>query len=144
MPENVIHFLKNDLNDEHSPAQSFSVLQEGNISYLNRDSYDDLPTANHMSFIIRNWDDLNCLNEKFDELREKEIDNIISDFERDLMRNLLEKRISEFPNPHLPSDHKDAMDAIEKFRFLEGKLNKKTKYKNKKLSGLFGLFSWLG
>ncbi|MCZ0933249.1 MAG: hypothetical protein OXJ52_08880 [Oligoflexia bacterium] len=50
--------------------------------------------------------------------------------------------MSEFPNPHLPLDHEKAIGAIKEFQILERKFNRT--HKSKKLSKLFGLFSWLG
>ena len=86
--------------------------------------YDNLPTANHMNFIIRNWDDLDCLNEKFNELREKEINNTISEFEKSLLKDVLKKRILEFPNPYLPLDYKEAVEMSRKYGILKKKDNK--------------------
>ena len=86
--------------------------------------YDNLPTAHHMSFIIRNWDDLDCLNEKFNELREKEINNTISEFETSLLKDVLKKRILEFPNPYLPLDYKEAVEMSRKYGILKKEGNK--------------------
>ena len=71
------------------------------------------------NFIIKNWDSLDCLNEKFNELREKEINNTISAFEKSLLRGALKKRILEFPNPYLPLDHKEAVEMSRKYGILK-------------------------
>ena len=97
---------------------------------------------NEISQISNNLNDLSFLLEKFDELREKEVNGTITGFEQILLYEVIEKKISDFPNPHLPLDHEEAITAIKSFKLLKRQNNKK--YKNKKLSGLFSLFSWLG
>ena len=99
--------------------------------------YDNLPTANHMNFIISNWDDLDCLNEKFNELREKEINNTISEFEKSLLRDVLKKRILEFPNPYLPLDYKEAVEMSRKYGVLKTENNKGIS----KIKKVFNIFS---
>ena len=79
---------------------------------------DDIPKATHISFIIRNWDNLDCLNEKFNELKEKESNNTISEFEKSLLNDVLKKRILEFPNPYLPLDYKEAIEMNRKYGIL--------------------------
>ena len=98
--------------------------------------YDHLPTATHMSFIIRNWNDLDCLNEKFNELREKEINNTLSEFEKSLLKDVLKKRILEFPNPYLPLDHKEAVEMSRKYGILKREGNRKIS-KIKKMLNIF-------
>ena len=80
------------------------------------------------------------LIEKFDELREKERNGNISNFEQ-ILYEIIEKKIPDLPNPHFPSDHEEAINAINNFQVLKKQYNKK--YKTKKLSKLFNLFSWL-
>ena len=111
--------------------EKVNTSQEENIYYF---------PVNEISQISNNLNDLNFLIEKFDELREKEINGNITGFEQTLLYEVIEKKISEFPNPHLPSDHEEAITAIKSFKLLKRKNNKK----NKKLTGLFSLFSWLG
>ena len=81
--------------------------------------YDNLPTETHMSFIDRNWGNLDCLNEKFDELREKEINNTISEVEKSILKDVLKKRILEFPNPYLPLDYKESVEMSKKYGILK-------------------------
>ena len=100
--------------------------------------YDHLPTATHMSFIIRNWNDLDCLNEKFNELREKEINNTLSEFEKSLLRDVLKKRILEFPNPYLPLDHKEVVEMSRKYGILKREGNRKIS-KIKKMLNIFSV-----
>ena len=88
--------------------------------------YDHLPTVNHMDFIIKNWNNLDCLNEKFDELREKEINNELNEIEKSLLKNVLKKRILEFPNPYLPLDHKEAVEMSRKYGILDKEDDKAT------------------
>ena len=121
-------------------AQSFSERRDFKTG-LSKE-YDNLPTANHMSFIIRNWDDLDCLNEKFDELREKEINNAISEFEKSLLKDVLKKRILEFPNPYLPFDYEEGQKAIRKYKVLEREFNRKYGDKSK-LRKRLKISSWL-
>ena len=79
-----------------------------------------------MSFIIKNWNNLDCLNEKFDELRKKEINNELSEFEKSLLKNVLKKRILEFPNPYLPPDHKEAVEMSRKYGILNKENDKQS------------------
>ena len=113
--------------------EKYKTNQEEDIYYFPK---------NQISQISNNLNDLSFLLEKFDELREKEINGNITEFEQILLYEVIEKQISDFPNPHLPSDHEEATTAIKSFKLLKRQNNKK--YKNKKTSGLFSLFSWLG
>ena len=94
-----------------------------------------------MNSIIKNFNDVDFLNIKFDELRKKEIDNKITEFEKILLYEILEKRILEFPNPHLPSDHKKGMEIIKRYNLIEEKESNKNESKKK---NWFNLSSWLG
>ena len=105
-----------------SQAQFFSDWRDFKNGF--KKEYDNLPTAHHMSFIIRKWDDLDCLNEKFNELREKEINNTISEFEKSLLKDVLKKRILELPNPYLPLDYKEAVEMSRKYGILKKEGNK--------------------
>ena len=67
------------------------------------------------------------LNEKFDELWEKEKEEKISEFEEYLLYNVVEKRILEFPNPYLPEDHEEGMKLVEKYSQIKRKFNRKYK-----------------
>ncbi len=109
-----------------------SIKEEDNL-----DNYDRLP-IDHDSFINNNWNDLSLLNEKFYELREKEKNGDITDHEKNLLYNVIEKRILEFPNPYLSSDHKKNKEAMGQYLSLEREF-----YKNRKKSGLFRLAKWL-
>ena len=90
----------------------------GTIGQRIMKNQDDIPKATHISFIIRNWDNLDCLNEKFNELKEKESNNTISEFEKSLLNDVLKKRILEFPNPYLPLDYKEAIEMNRKYGIL--------------------------
>ena len=131
MREEAIQILQTG----QSQAQFFSEWWDFKTGLTKE--YDNLPTSNHMNFIIRNWDDLDCLNEKFNELREKEINNTISEFEKSLLRDVLKKRILEFPNPYLPLDYKEAVEMSRKYRVLKTENNKGIS----KIKKVFNIFS---
>ena len=137
MNENVISILPG--SDSYILLLSFDSIETSSLpreNNIKEDIYFSLP--GEINAIINNFYNLDFLNEKFDELREKEIDKKITEFEKFLLYEIIEKRIADFPNPYLLSDHKEAMDAVKKFKTLERNFNKKSKL-NKRL----GLFSWL-
>lgn len=114
------------------PSQTFlSLAQAGEEIHSllkkekERKEYDHLPEKTHINFINKNWDDVDKLNEKFDELREKETKETIAEFEEHLLYNVVEKRILEFPNPYLPEDHEEGLKLVEKYSQIERKFNRK-------------------
>lgn len=86
--------------------------------------------SNEISHIFDNLDNLDFLQEKFDELREKEIDGNITEFETILLYEIIEKQILKFPNPHLPLDHDEAIKAVKKFQTIEKQLKRRHKNRN--------------
>ncbi len=110
---NHMNFIIRNWDNLDRLNEKFNELQNNKINLAQ--DYGYLPTANHMNFIIRNWDNLDRLNEKFNELREKEINNSISKFEKSLLQDVLKKRILDFPNPYLPSDHEEAIEMSKKY-----------------------------
>lgn len=131
MREEAIQILQTG----QSQDQSFSEWWDFKTGLTKE--YDNLPTSNHLNFIIRNWDDLDCLNEKFNELREKENNNTLSEFEKSLLRDVLKKRILEFPNPYLPLDYKEAVEMSRKYGVLKTENNKGIS----KIKKVFNIFS---
>ena len=123
MYENVISILPG--NESYTPSLSFDPIETSSLLKKN-DSKEDiyLSSPSEINSIIDNFYNLDFLNEKFDELREKEINQKITEFEKFLLYEIIEQRIADFPNPYLPSDHKEAMDAVKKFKSLERKFNK--------------------
>ena len=134
------------------PENSFSISSNNTTSILpfifdppeiidSREEYNkseyEIP-INEISQIYNNLNNLSFLIDKFDELREKEINGNITSFEQILLHEVIEKKILDLPNSHLPSDHEEAISAINNFQML------KRQYNPKKLSRLFNLFSWLG
>ncbi|MDE0118527.1 MAG: hypothetical protein OXM55_00775 [Bdellovibrionales bacterium] len=93
--------------------------------------------------IFEKFHDIDFLNAKFDELKEKEIDNKITDFEQFLLYDILEKRILEFPNPYLPSDHEKGMAIIKRYNLIEEKEPERKNNNGTKKKSWFNLFSWL-
>ena len=106
-----------------------------------RDVYLSIPTSK-INFIIDNFHDVDLLNIKFDELREKEINNNITEFEKILLYDVLEKRILEFPNPYLPSDHEKGMEIIRRYNLIEGKESRRNHKNGFRKKSWFNLFSW--
>ena len=133
-------------NSHYMPPQTFLSLaqtEEGINSLLKKESkrkeYDYLPEETHINFINKNWDNVDKLNEKFDELREKETKEKITEFEEYLLYNVVEKRILEFPNPYLPEDHEEGMKLVEKYSQIVRKFDRK--YKRNKFSEFFNTVS---
>ena len=142
MPENIISILPKKNQSIHLLLFDFE-----NISLFQKEDHvmkDNiyLSPFSEINSIIENFDDLDFFNKKFHELRTKEIDGHITEFEKILLYDIIEKRILEFPNPYLPKDHAQAMKAKKRYFHLkkEFKINKK-----RGLNKLFGvMFSWLG
>ena len=132
MYNNVIQFSQTDQSSD------LLFLEWRKFKISKTKEYDNLPSTNHMNFIIKNWHNLDCLNEKFNELREKEINNIISEFEKTLLKDVLKKRILEFPNPYLPPDHKKAIQMSKKYGILK-KEKSKVIFKIKEIFNIFSL-----
>ena len=125
------------LSREEQKEQNVHVAYE----YENDSS---LMPFSEINFIIENFHDVDFLNKKFNELREKEIDNKITTFEKILLYDILEKRILEFPNPHLPSDHEKGMEIIKRYNLIEEKETDEDNGNESKKKNWFKLFSWLG
>ena len=124
MSENIISILPG--NNKPSPALFFD-LENIPLSYreediIKDDIYPFLPSEIHS--ILENSDNLDFLTAKFHKLREKEIDGHITDFEKILLYDIIEKRILEFPNPYLPKDHEQAMKARSRYLLLKKKFKK--------------------
>ena len=99
---------------------------------------------NEVDSITENLNDIEFLNEKFDDLREKEINNTLTELEKILL-STVEERILEFPNPYLPSDYKDGINTIKRIDALEKRFGKKHSQKSNKRRTIFRIiFSWLG
>ena len=136
-------------NDHYIPPQIFLSLAqtgEGIDSLLKKEGerkeYEYLPEETHINFINRNWDNVDKLNEKFNELRRKEIEEKITMFEKCLLYDVIEIRILEFPNPYLPKDHEEGMKLVEKYSRIEKRFDRK--YKRNRISKLFNMISsWL-
>ena len=143
MPENIISILPQKNQSIHSLLFDFE-----NISLFQKEDHvmkDNiyLSPFSEINSIIENFDDLDFLNKKFHELRKKEIDEHITEFEKILLYDIIEKRILEFPNPYLPKDHKRAKEISNRYLRLEREFDRK--YKKRNLKHLFGtMFSWLG
>lgn len=84
--------------------------------------------------------DIDFLNKKFDELKEKEIDGTITNFEKVLL-HIVETQILKLPNPLVDQEHKEAMEEVKKFQLLKSQFNQK--YSSRLINKLSGLFSWL-
>lgn len=122
---------------------SLPMIIAGDKLRSSNNSIEDCLPQSDLDQILSNFNDLDFLNKKFDELREKEIDGHITDVEKILLYEVLEKRILEFPNPHVPSDHEEAIKAFKGFQTLEKNFRKTHKNVGQKLSKFFSLFSWL-
>ena len=148
MHENTIPFLLS--NHSYSPALSFDFEEnlspsKGRIVSIdeNNDSIEMyLSLTSDLNAVIENFDNLDFLNMKFHELRKKELDNKITQSEKMLLYEVIEKRILEFPNPYLPKNNKKTEEIKSKYLLLEKKIDRK--YKTKKRNRLFNIISsWL-
>ena len=142
MPENIIFILPG--NKKYAPEFLFDFKDTFKSALFQKTEKDEyFSTASDLNIVIENFDNLDFLNKKFHELRKKEIDEHITEFEKILLYEVIEKRILEFPNPYLPKDHKRAMEISNRYLRLEREFDRK--YKKRNLKHLFGaMFSWLG
>lgn len=143
MSDNIIFILPG--NNKPVPTLFFDLentpLSQREVGIIKDDIYPFLLSA--INSVIENFDNLDFLNKKFDELREKETEGHITTFEKFLLYEIIEKRILEFPNPYLPKDHDRAMEISNRYLRLEREFDKK--YKKRSWKNLFGaMFSWLG
>ena len=103
--------------------------QEKKVFVIYEYENDSFPIPySEINSIIKNFQDIDFLNAKFDELREKEIDNKITNFEKILLYDILEK----------------IMEIIKRYNLIEKKEARENKEDNSKKKSWFNLFSWLG
>ena len=125
------------------PNTSIDVFETGDLNMIKIKTLiieNIFPNNNEMYSIYENANDIDFLNKRFDELRERQIDNTITNFEKFLLY-VIEDRISKLPNPLMDEEHKKAMDEVRKFNLLKTQFNQK--YKSKLTRRFFSLFSWL-
>ncbi len=125
------------------PSQMFSSYQDREKSDpMLEKEYSFLPKESYVSFLTENWNNVDKLNEKFNELRRKEIEENITGLEKYLLYDVIEKRILEFPNPYLPKDYESGMKLVEKYLQIERKFDRK--YKRNRISRFLNtISSWL-
>ena len=145
MYENTILVLSN--NPSYSPMLYFDFAEDLSQPKDYTDVSDTidmyLSLTSDINIVMEKFDNLEFLSMKFNELREKELDNKITSLEKNLLYDIIEKRILEFPNPYWPINHKKTEKIKNKYLLLEKEFDKK--YKIKKRNRLFNImFSWLG
>ena len=125
------------------PSQMFSSYQDREKSDpMLEKEYSFLPKESYVNFLTENWNNVDKLNEKFNELRRKEIEEKITGLEKYLLYDVIEKRILEFPNPYLPKDYESGMKLVEKYLQIERKFDRK--YKRNRISRFLNtISSWL-
>ena len=112
------------------------IYDEQQIIY---DEYFSL--ASDINSVFTNFENLDFLNEKFYDLKEKENEGHITEFEKLLLYEIIEKRILEIPNPYWPKDHEEGMEISKKYLRLEKEINRKHRKKGFKK---YLNFSWPG
>ena len=90
------------------------------------DRYEALATKYILPF-EKNWNDVKFFEEKFDELKEKEMNETLSEFEKTFLYEIVDKRLLAFDNPFLPKDHKELMATKNEYRSVVNEFNKKYK-----------------
>lgn len=76
---------------------------------------------------LKQWDNVDFFEKKFDELKEKEMKNTLTEFEENFLYQVIEKRLLEFPNPFLPRDHKELMATKNEYRTVVNKFERNCK-----------------
>ncbi len=99
---------------------SYSCLSNETYVTINSnwDNLDCLSNETHINYISRNWNNLDSLNAKSDELREKEKENTITEFEKCLLYDIIRNRILEFPNPYASPDYDEAIALSKKYEVI--------------------------
>ena len=128
MNKNIIDISRR--SEKHIPEFLFgfekvSLFQIKDDTVAKDDVY--LAPSSDIDSIAKNFYNLDFLTAKFHELREKEIDGHITDVEKILLYDIIEKRILEFPNPYLPKDHEQAMKARSRYLLLKKKFKKQSR-----------------
>lgn len=125
------------------PNTSLDVFEIGDSNMMKIKTFiieDIFPNNNEIYSIYENANNIDFLNKRFDELRERQIDNTITNFEKFLF-SVIEERILKLPNPLIDEEHKKAMDEVKKFNLLKTQFNQK--YKSRLTRKFSSLFSWL-
>ena len=95
--------------------------------YTKSDHYETL-TIKYLSSIQKNWDNIDFFEKTFDKLKEKEVNGSLSKLEKNILYKVIEKRLLEFPNPFLPSDHEEIKQTKSEYKLIMSQFLKK--YKN--------------
>lgn len=146
MNKNTIPFLLS--NHSYSSSLYFDFKEnlphpENRINVDNDSIKIYISLTSDINTVMENFDNLDFLNMKFNQLREKELDNKITELEKMLLYDIIEKRILEFPNPYLPINNQKTEEIKNKYLLLEKKFDKK--HTIKKRNRLFNIMSsWLG
>ena len=94
--------------------------------YTEPDHYETL-AIKYLSSIQKNWDSVDFFEKKFDELKEKEMNGSLSEFEKKILYKVIEKRLLDFPNPFLPSDHEEIKQTKSEYQLIMSQFRKKYK-----------------
>ena len=144
MHKNTISILNDDKLSPVLLSFKPSPLETKKVEDVYVDRAGILLSNSEMASIIRNFNNFDFLNEKFDELREKEMEGTLTAFEKSLM-DVVVKKILELPNPYRPPDHEKGMALVRKYDLIEEKEAKEKKARLFQKRGWFNiLFSWLG
>ena len=83
--------------------------------------------------ITKNWDNISFFENKFDELKEKEIEKELTDFEKKLLYEIIDPRLLSFPkgpeNHFFPNDYEELMATKNEYKSVVNKFNKEYKTK---------------
>ena len=118
MRKNTISISHDDKSSPVLLAFKPSPLDTKKVEDVYFDKAGILLSNSEMTSIIRNFNNFDFLNEKFDELREKEMEGTITAFQKSLM-DVVVKKILELPNPYRPPDHEKGMALVIKYDLIE-------------------------
>ena len=94
--------------------------------YTEPDHYETL-AVKYLSSIQKNWDNVDFFENKFDELKKKEMNGSLNEFEKTILYKVIEKRLLDFPNPFLPSDHEEIKQTKSEYKLIMSQFRKKYK-----------------
>ena len=146
MHERTIKILSNKSNKSNSSllfdvtgSHAVSKVQNENIvrDFMDKeyypkewDGYLDKNTERILE-VVKNWNDIDFFEDKFDELKEKEMAGELTNFEKKLLYEIIDSRLLDFPkgpeNPFFPNDYEQLMVTKNEYKSVVNKFNKKYK-----------------
>jgi len=111
-----------DITEQNTEEKTRMVIVNDFIDkdYTKGDHYDSF-SIRYISSLLKNWNNVDFFEKKFDELKEKEMNNTLTKFEEKFLYEVIEKKLLDFPNPFLPKDHEELMKTKSEYKTIVNK-----------------------